>query len=145
MKLIVQRVLEASVEVENNIVGKIGSGVLVFLGIGKQDTEEAAIWLAKKLLHLRIFEDEEGKMNRSLLACGKEVLIVSQFTLYADCSSGHRPSFIQAAPPKSAISLYEIFIEEVQKGKIPVETGIFGAAMKVALVNDGPATFILER
>lgn len=145
MKILIQRVLEASVEVEGAIVGSIGPGLLVFVGVAHTDTIEQAKWLAQKLVHLRMFDDEEGKTNRSLLDKKGAVLVVSQFTLYADCSEGRRPSFIQAAAPEPAMMLYEKFVEEVRKEGVPVETGVFGAMMKVSLVNDGPFTLIVER
>jgi len=145
MKIIVQRVSQASVEVDSHIVGAIDAGVVVLAGFTHSDTAAEAAWLASKLIHLRIFEDEFGKINRSLIDCKGAALIVSQFTLYGDCKEGRRPSFTNAAPPEMAKQLYEQFIDEVRKGGIPVETGIFGAEMKVSLVNDGPVTLILER
>ncbi len=145
MKILIQRVTQASVEVDNKVVGAIQFGVLVFIGITHSDTASQAAWLAHKLIHLRIFEDEQGKINQSLIDKKGSALIISQFTLYADCSDGRRPSFTQAAPPAMAKQLYELFIQEVTKGGISVETGIFGADMKVSLVNDGPVTLILER
>lgn len=145
MKIVVQRVSLASVEVEGKIVGAISEGVLVFVGITHSDTAAQATWLANKLVGLRIFEDAHGKLNQSLLERKGSALIVSQFTLYADCSEGRRPSFTQAAPPDISKPLYEQFVEEVRKTGIPVETGVFGAEMKVSLVNDGPVTLILER
>ncbi|MBS0622468.1 MAG: D-tyrosyl-tRNA(Tyr) deacylase [Verrucomicrobia bacterium] len=145
MKILIQRVTEASVEVEGNIVGKIGAGVLVFVGVKCGDTPAEATWLANKLIHLRLFKDTSGKINQSLSDHQGAALIVSQFTLYADCSQGRRPSFTQAAPPEIAKQLYEQFVEEVRAGGIPVETGIFAAKMKVALINDGPITLIVEK
>jgi D-tyrosyl-tRNA(Tyr) deacylase len=145
MKILIQRVNEASVEVDSKIVGAISAGVLVFIGITHNDTKEQAAWLANKLINLRIFEDEAGKFNCSLLDQKGSALIVSQFTLYGDCNGGRRPSFIQAAHPELANSLYEYFMEEVRKSGVRVEKGIFGAKMKVALVNDGPVTIMLER
>ncbi|MBS0625499.1 MAG: D-tyrosyl-tRNA(Tyr) deacylase [Verrucomicrobia bacterium] len=145
MKILIQRVLEACVEVEGSIVGSIGPGLLVFVGVAHTDTLEQAQWLAKKLVHLRMFEDEEGKVNRSLIDEKGAVLAISQFTLYADCNEGRRPSFIQAARPEPALKLYEQFVEEVRKEGVPVETGVFGALMKVSLVNNGPFTLIVER
>lgn len=145
MKLVIQRVLNAEVKVEDKNVGAIGIGVVVFIGITHGDTINQAMWLANKLIHLRIFEDDQGKINRSLLESQGEALIVSQFTLYADCSLGRRPSFTQAAEPALAKQLYEKFIEEVQKSGIKVQSGIFGAEMKVFLLNDGPFTLTLER
>lgn len=145
MKLLIQRVLQASVEVKGEVVGRIGPGAVIFIGIAHGDQATQASQLASKLIHLRIFEDTHGKMNQSLLDRKGEALIISQFTLYADCSEGRRPSFIQAAPPEIANPLYEHFINEVRRGGISVATGIFGADMKVSLINDGPVTLILEK
>jgi D-tyrosyl-tRNA(Tyr) deacylase len=145
MKIIIQRVSQASVEVESRIVGAIDAGVVVLVGFTHSDTAAEAAWLANKLIHLRIFEDEFGKINHSVIDCKGAALIVSQFTLYGDCKDGRRPSFTNAAPPEMAKQLYEQFIKEVRKGGIPVETGIFGAEMKVSLINDGPVTLILEK
>lgn len=145
MKLLIQRVTSASVEVAGKIVGAIGPGALVFIGVTHGDTKEDAAWLANKVLNLRMFEDSEGKINRSLLDQKGAVLIVSQFTLYADCKEGRRPSFTLAAPPEMAEPLVDQFVAEVRKGTLQVETGIFRAEMKVALVNDGPITFIIEK
>ena len=144
MKLVLQRVLEASVETEGKTVGKIGKGYLVLFGAGEGDTREDAERLAAKMINLRIFSDENDKINLSLGDVDGQLLIVSQFTLYADCRKGNRPNFIQAAKPELAESLYEYFIELCRQ-KVPVvETGVFGADMKVSLVNDGPFTVILE-
>lgn len=145
MKLVVQRVLEASVEVEGSIVGKVQEGALVLVGIGHEDNEDKGDWLAEKFANLRMFKDEEGKPNRSILDRKGGALIVSQFTLYADCKVGRRPSFIQAAPPELAVYLYEKFVAAVRAQGVFVQTGIFGAKMKVSLVNDGPFTLLLER
>lgn len=145
MKLILQRVSHASVEVDGRVVGEIGPGILALIGITHSDRLENAVWLADKLLHLRIFHDEQGKMNRSILETGGSILAISQFTLYADCSEGRRPSFIKAAPPEFARDLYDSFLEELRKSAIHLATGVFGAYMKVSLLNDGPATFLLER
>ncbi len=145
MKLLIQKVQEAKVEVDQTIVGKIQEGLLVFLGITHTDTMTEASWLINKLIHLRIFEDETGKLNLSLLDKKGSLLIISQFTLYADCDEGRRPSFIKAAPPDLAKPLYEQFIAKLKEFKIPVETGVFGAHMKVSLVNDGPVTILLEK
>lgn len=145
MKILIQRVTQASVEVDSKIVGAIDGGVVVFVGITHSDTMVQAEWLANKLINLRIFEDELGKFNSSLIERKGAALIISQFTLYGDCSKGRRPSFTQAALPEMAKQLYEQFIDEVRKGGIPVETGIFGAKMKVSLVNDGPVTLMLEQ
>jgi D-aminoacyl-tRNA deacylase len=145
MKILIQRVSHAHVEVEGTIVGAIGPGALVFIGVTHNDTIAQSAWLANKLVHLRMFEDGDGKINQSLLEQHGKVLIISQFTLYADCSDGRRPSFTQAAPPELAKQLYEHFIEEVRKRGVLVETGVFGAEMKVSLLNNGPVTLILER
>ncbi len=144
MRLLIQRVTQASVTVDDKTVGIIGPGVLVFLGIHKDDPPEATTYLAQKLINLRMFHDENEKMNLSLLDTHGSVLIVSQFTLYANCNSGRRPDFFQAAPPDIAEPLYEKFITEVKSGISKVETGIFGARMRVHLINDGPVTFILD-
>ena len=145
MKLVVQRVLEASVEVDSEIVGKIDKGFLVLIGIKKGDTKEAADYLVKKLCNLRVFSDEDGKMNFNLKKVGGKLLIVSQFTLYGDCKDGNRPSFIEAARPEEAIPLYEYFCNECEKNNIEVQRGIFGADMKVKLLNDGPVTILMEK
>ncbi len=145
MKLVIQRVTNASVTVENNIIGKIGKGFLVLLGVGPEDTEKEADYLVQKLIKLRVFEDENGKMNLSIKDIEGELLIVSQFTLYADCSGGNRPSFTNAAKPEKANALYEYFIQKCKEENIEVEHGEFGADMKVELLNDGPVTILLER
>ena len=145
MKCVVQRVKKASVEVNQQIVGKIENGFLVLLGVKQNDTQEQADYLVKKLINLRIFEDEKGKMNLSIQDVQGKLLIVSQFTLYANCNEGNRPSFIEAEKPEQANRLYEYFCEECRKKGIEVQTGIFGADMKVELINDGPVTIILEK
>lgn len=145
MKLVIQRVKNAQVEVENKIVGKINQGFLVLLGVTHEDTKENADYLVKKLCNLRVFEDENQKMNLGLKQVNGELLIVSQFTLYADCTQGNRPSFINAAKPDKANELYEYFCTECKKNGIKVEKGIFGADMKVKLINDGPVTIVLEK
>jgi len=145
MKILVQRVTQAQVEVEGSIVGAIGHGSLVFIGVTHGDTQLHASWLANKLIHLRMFEDDQGKMNQSLLERKGQMLIVPQFTLYADCLVGRRPSFTKAAEPELAKQLYESFVKEVRQAGITVATGLFGAKMKVSLINEGPVTFILER
>ena len=144
MKLVVQRVKNASVEVDKKIVGKIDKGYLVLLGVTHTDTKEIADYLVKKLCNLRIFEDENGKTNLSLNDVGGELLLISQFTLYADCKKGNRPSFVKAASPDLASPLYDYIIEESKKYVDVVEKGIFGADMKVSLLNDGPFTVILD-
>ncbi len=144
MKLVIQRVKRASVEVDNEIIGKINQGFLVLLGVGPEDTTQTADFLVKKLIKLRIFEDENGKMNLALNDVKGELLIVSQFTLYADCTGGNRPSFVNAAKPDKANELYEYFVNQCKKEISKVETGKFGADMKVELLNDGPVTIILE-
>lgn len=145
MKLVIQRVKNAKVEVNNKIVGSIEKGFLVLIGITHSDTKDIADYLVKKLCNLRVFEDENGKMNLGLKDTQGELLIVSQFTLYADCTQGNRPSFVEAAKPDFANELYEYFCDECKKNNIKVEKGIFGAEMKVTLVNDGPVTIILEK
>jgi D-aminoacyl-tRNA deacylase len=144
MKAVVQRVKESSVTVDGKIVGKIGAGLLVLLGIAKKDTIHDIDFISDKILHLRIFEDEKNKMNRSLLDTGGEMLVVSQFTLLGDCSKGRRPSYIDAAEPEKANQFYELFVEKIRGKGIRVETGIFRAMMDVSLVNDGPVTIIVE-
>ena len=144
MLAVIQRVKESSVTIENDIVGKIEAGLMVLLGVAGHDRMGDADYLVDKIAHLRIFEDENGKMNRSLLETGGQMLVVSQFTLLADCRKGRRPSFIQAAEPNKAAELYEYFVKKVRQKGIWVETGRFGAMMAVALINDGPVTIILE-
>lgn len=146
MVALVQRVSEASVEVDGQITGAIGTGLLILLGVHRNDTEAEADWLARKCANLRIFPDEEGKMNRSLRDIGGEALVVSQFTLYGDASRGHRPSFTESAPPEKAEPLYRYFVAQLSKelGR-SVPTGVFGAMMRVRLVNDGPVTLWVER
>ena len=145
MKIVVQRVKNAQVEVEQKIVGKIEKGFLVLLGVTHNDTREQADYLVKKLCKLRVFTDENDKMNLALKDVNGELLIVSQFTLYANCSEGNRPSFTEAAKPDQANELYEYFCSECEKNGIHVEKGIFGADMKVSLLNDGPVTIIIEK
>lgn len=145
MRMVIQRVDRAQVEVEGKIVGEIQKGFLVLLGIKQGDTKEQADYLVKKLCQLRVFTDENGKMNLDLKAVKGKLLIISQFTLYADCSHGNRPSFIQAEKPEEAKQLYEYFCEECQKNNISVEKGIFGAEMNVNLLNNGPVTIIIEK
>jgi D-aminoacyl-tRNA deacylase len=138
--MIVQRVREASVESEGRVTGAIGAGLLVLLGVAKTDSQQDAEYLAEKLLNLRIFSDEDGKMNRSVLETGGGLLIVSNFTLYGDCRKGRRPSFDLAAGPEKAEELYGYFVSRTRAAGINVETGIFRASMRVSLVNDGPVT-----
>jgi D-tyrosyl-tRNA(Tyr) deacylase len=144
MRAVIQRVKEARVEVDGETVGRIGEGVLVLLGAGKDDTEEDAQYLAEKILSLRIFEDTEGKMNLSVMETGGSVLVVSQFTLYGDCRKGRRPSFDKAAPTEIAERLYELFVDELKERGAKVETGRFRAMMDVHLVNWGPVTLMLD-
>lgn len=145
MKLVIQRVKNASVEVEEKIVGEIEKGFLVLVGIKTGDTKEQVDYLVKKVCNLRIFTDENNKMNLSLKDVNGKLLIVSQFTLYGNCNDGNRPSFIEAAKPEEAIPLYEYFCNECAKKGIEVEKGIFGADMKVKLLNDGPVTIVIEK
>ena len=145
MRVLLQRVRKASVSVAGETVGEIGHGILLFIGITAGDARADADWLAKKAAGLRIFEDEDGKMNRSLLDVGGEALVVSQFTLYADCRKGRRPGFDMAGDPAAANELYEYFTERLKsEGVARVATGRFGADMLVSLENDGPATFLLS-
>ena len=145
MKLVIQRVKNASVEVDGEIVGKIDKGFLVLIGIKVGDTKEQADYLVKKVCNLRVFTDENDKMNLALKEVGGKLLIVSQFTLYGNCNDGNRPSFIEAARPDEAIPLYEYFCNECARKGFDVQKGIFGADMKVQLLNDGPVTIIIER
>ena len=144
MRLVIQRVLEASVKAEGKTVGSIGKGFLVFVGVGRDDTRETADKYLKKLLGLRIFEDENGKTNLSLKDVNGGLLLVSQFTLYANCRKGNRPSFTEAGDPAKAEELYEYMIREASRTVPKVQHGIFGADMNVSLVNDGPFTVILD-
>ncbi len=145
MKVLVQRVLNASVEVGGRKVSAVGKGILAFVGVEKDDTAAHAAWMAQKICALRIFEDENGKMNLSVRDIGGEILAVSQFTLCADTTRGNRPGFERAAFPEDARKLYEEFVARIREIGIPAQTGIFQADMQVSLLNDGPATFILER
>ncbi|MBS4176229.1 D-aminoacyl-tRNA deacylase [Lederbergia citrea] len=145
MKVVLQRSKDASVTVDGKITGSIKRGFVLLVGVTHEDSEQDCAWLADKIVNLRVFEDEEGKMNRSLLEEGGEILSVSQFTLYGDCSKGRRPSFISAARPDQAQLLYEHFNKLLREKGIHVETGVFGAMMDVKLVNDGPVTLILEK
>ncbi|MBP3250235.1 MAG: D-tyrosyl-tRNA(Tyr) deacylase [Ruminococcus sp.] len=144
MKIVLQRVTSASVTVDGEVTGRIGMGYLVLLGVGRDDTEEDCRRLADKIIKLRIFADENGKTNLDLAAVGGSLLVVSQFTLYADCRKGNRPNFIQAGDPDQAQRLYEYFVDYCRSRGQRVETGVFGGDMKVELLNDGPFTVILE-
>jgi len=144
MKLVIQRVKEASVRVNDDVTGAIRTGLLVFVGIARTDTHEDADYLVDKLIGLRVFPDENGKMNRNVVEARGSVLVVSQFTLYGDCRRGKRPSFDEAAPPDEAIALYSYFLEEIRRGPVPVESGVFQASMQVHLVNDGPVTILID-
>jgi D-tyrosyl-tRNA(Tyr) deacylase len=144
MRAVVQRVTRSAVTVDGVTVGAIGAGLMVLLGVAAGDTEREVAYLADKIAHLRIFEDEAGKMNRSLLDTGGAMLVVSQFTLLGDCRKGRRPSFVAAAPPEQAETRYEQFVTRIRDLGIEVATGRFRALMQVSLVNDGPVTLILE-
>ena len=144
MKIVLQRVTSASVKVDSNLVGSIEHGLLLLIGFSSTDTEENILPTIEKIVKLRVFSDEEGKMNKSVLDVEGSMLLISQFTLYADTKKGNRPSFIEAARPEQAIPLYEFFIAEMKKRISKVETGIFGADMKVELVNDGPVTIVFD-
>lgn len=145
MKIVLQRVSEASVKVEGNIVGKINAGLLLLIGIDEEDEKTDADWLIKKVIDLRIFSDDEGKMNLSVKDISGEILCISQFTLLADYKKGNRPSYIKAAKPEKAIPLFDYFREEIKKqSNLKIESGIFGEDMKVSLINDGPVTIVLD-
>ncbi len=145
MKVVIQRVSKASVTIEGDVSGKIGPGILVLLGIEDADTEEDISWLSNKIVNLRIFNDDGGVMNRSVLEAGGDILLISQFTLHASTKKGNRPSYIKASKPEIAIPLYEKMIAQLEKdsGK-KIQTGIFGADMKVELLNDGPVTIVID-
>lgn len=145
MRAVVQRVVRSSVSVDGKVVGQIGKGLNVLIGVRQGDTEEQARWLAHKIAGLRIFEDEQGKMNLSVRDVGGEALVISQFTLYGDTRKGFRPSFVDAAPPEIASPLIDRFVEFLREEGVPVQTGIFQAMMLVEIHNDGPVTIILER
>ena len=144
MRSVVQRVTRARVTVESRIAGEIQSGVLILLGVGRLDNSEAASYLAEKIANLRIFSDDAGKMNRSLVDVGGAALVVSQFTLYGDTRGGRRPSYLRAAPPEEANRLYEEFVRSLRSLGVRAETGVFQAHMEVELVNDGPVTILLD-
>jgi D-aminoacyl-tRNA deacylase len=144
MRVVVQRVRHARVEVDSGVTGSIGPGLLVFIGVSRHDSEADAEYLVDKVTHLRVFHDENGKMNRNVREAGGGLLLVSQFTLYGDCSRGRRPSFDDAAPAAQARLLYEYFVARARQTGIPVETGVFQAMMSVHLENDGPVTLIVE-
>ncbi|UJF30362.1 D-aminoacyl-tRNA deacylase [Kaistella sp. 97-N-M2] len=144
MKAVIQRVSEAEVKVENKVVGAITHGLLLLIGIDEEDEEADALWLVQKILNLRIFSDPEGKMNLSVQDLEGEILCISQFTLIADYKKGNRPSFIKAAKPEKAITLFEFFKTEIAKTALKMESGIFGADMQVSLVNDGPVTIVMD-
>jgi D-tyrosyl-tRNA(Tyr) deacylase len=144
MKIVAQRVLSSSVTAGGKTIGKIGPGMCVLAGVAPEDTEREAIWTADRITDLRVFEDKDGKMNKSLLETGGEALVISQFTLYADCRKGRRPSFSGAASPDAAKALYELLAKRMGERGIVVRTGIFGADMIVEIINDGPVTIILD-
>lgn len=144
MKIVLQRVTEARVDVAGSTVGAIGAGLVVLLGIARTDSTQQADYLLEKALHLRIFQDKAGKMNLNVQEAGGSLLIVSQFTLYGDCRKGRRPSFDRAAPPDEAQELYRYFVESARRGPVPVATGEYRASMQVHLVNDGPVTIVLD-
>ena len=144
MRAVIQRVKSASVTVEGTVVSEIRKGLLVFLGVAQEDTSADVDYMASKIANLRIFEDNEGRMNLSVLDIGGEALVVSQFTLYGDCRKGRRPSFIHAARPEKADPLYQAFMDEISRLGVPVKAGIFQAMMDVELINDGPVTMMLD-
>ncbi|HIJ79950.1 MAG: D-aminoacyl-tRNA deacylase [Desulfobulbaceae bacterium] len=144
MRAVIQRVSKGSVKVEDKICGEIGQGLLVLLGVGKQDTAQEASLLADKICNLRVFEDDNGLMNHSLLETGGEMLVVSQFTLFGDCRKGRRPSYSAAAPPEKAKQLYLNFVEEIKKRGVTTATGEFQAMMDVTLINNGPVTLLID-
>ncbi len=145
MRIVIQRVTSASVEVEGRSVGEIDRGLLVLVGVGHGDSDAEAKWLAEKTVHLRVFSDDVGKMNRSVMDVGGAVLAVSQFTLLGDCQKGRRPAFTDAAPPELANRVYESYMQFVREFGIRVQQGVFAADMQVRLVNDGPVTMIIDR
>ena len=145
MKVVIQRVKESKVEIENNIFSKINKGLLVLVGFSNEDNKEKIEWMANKIIGLRIFSDENNKMNLSVKDINGEILIVSNFTLYGELAKGYRPSFSDAANPEIAIPLYDYFVKFISNFGIPIKTGIFGAMMDIHLINDGPVTIILEK
>lgn len=144
MRVVIQRVKEAKVTVDNIVTGAIGKGLLVLFGVHQEDKPEQTVWMVNKIINLRIFQDEQDKMNLSVLDVKGQILVVSQFTLYGNCTNGRRPDFIQSAPPPVAIPIYEKFLQEIKKEMGDVQAGIFGAKMEVSLINDGPVTFIID-
>ena len=144
MKIVVQRVKEANVKVDNEIVGKISEGLMLIMSVDEDDDTNDADWLIKKIIDLRIFSDQEGKMNLSVKDISGEILCISQFTLISDYKKGNRPSYIKAAKPEKAIPLFEYFKQEIKKSGLKIESGIFGADMKVSLLNDGPVTLVFD-
>lgn len=144
MRAVIQRVKNSKVKVDDNIIGSINSGLLVFLGIGNNDGMDDIDYLIDKIVNLRVFEDQEGKMNLSALDLKKDIMVVSQFTLYGDCRKGRRPSFFDAAPPDKAERLYDVFVDKINKFDLNVETGEFQAMMDIDLINDGPVTLLLD-
>ena len=144
MRLVIQRVNEASVTIEDSTQGSIRTGLVVLIGVAKTDTQEDALYLSDKVLGLRIFPDDSGKMNLNIAEAGGSLLVISQFTLYGDCRRGRRPSFDEAAPPQQALALYDYFVQILRRGPVPVETGVFQAMMEVHLVNHGPVTILID-
>lgn len=144
MKVVLQRCRQANVTIDHNVYGEIEAGYVLLVGVGEEDTEKDADYLAKKIAQLRVFEDEDGKMNKDIHSIGGAILSVSQFTLFADTKKGNRPSFVKAAKPERAIELYDYFNEALRSYDIVVKTGMFGADMQVSLVNDGPVTIIFD-
>lgn len=144
MRAVIQRVRSASVSINDSVISRIGQGIVILLGVGLNDSEDDALWLAEKIAYLRIFEDEQGKMNLPLTDINGEALVVSQFTLYADARKGRRPSFTDAAPPEKADALYQYFASLLDKAGIATGTGVFGAEMLVDIQNDGPVTILLD-
>ena len=144
MKVVIQRVSESSVKVDNEVVGAIQQGYMLLIGVDETDENSDADWLVQKILNLRVFSDNEGKMNQSILDINGEILCISQFTLIADYKKGNRPSFIKAAKPEKAIPMFDYFKDELKKSGLKIESGIFGADMKVSLINDGPVTIVMD-